>query len=311
MSEKGRGPSAEASGTSLETKAQVKDAHEKQIAAAQKISAETKKSHDAAQAAVAAAPAATSAQGTNDKESSGGFMEKWGEDIARPWKEKPLPGLPALSTIGKGAALGAAVALPTLAIPAAGAFVVGRGVWRQAVKIPPFRWIDKGVRAGVSTVGEGVSSIGKMAAYPFRLGGRLALNTLRSGKALIVDPMREGINDLEAAINAKYFKDSKEHINLISSALFGIKSLAIKLGYELPAYIIKQLIDHPARTIIVGGLATGLLANAGWNPVLASTKLVNGVGEFFQWLTGSAAIGAPAAAAGGSSWLPSWLPFIK
>lgn len=305
MSEKSDSSPAEDRGSHAEAKTQPKGA-EAQKAAAEKVGAESKKAHDAAQAVVATAPAQV------EKEPSGGFLEQWGKDIARPWQEKPLPGLPALSTIGKGAALGAAVALPTLALPAAGAFVVGRGVWRQASKIPPFRWIDKGVRAGASAVGEGVNSIGKMAAYPFRFAGRLGLNTLRSGKALILDPVREGINDVEAAINAKYFKDTKEHINLISSALIGLKTLAIKVGYELPKGALKQFIDHPIRTTVGVGLTAGLLANAGWDPILASTKLVNGAGEFIQWLTGSAVKSASTAAATGvSSLLPSWLPFVK
>lgn len=296
MSEKPHGPSADAHGKSPDKgHAKSPDA---QKAAAEKVTGDVKAVHDATHAAVAA-------HGNATKEPSGGFFEQWTQNIAAPWKRDSLPRPPNLSTVAKGVGTVAAVALPTVVLPAAGALFLGRKAWRTMKNIPPFRWIDRGVRAGASVAKEGARSLGRVASYPFRLAGRFGLNTLRSGKALILDPLREIINDVEAAINTRYFQDSKEHINVISSALFGIKALALKLGVEMPTYVFKEFWNHPIRTSLVAGGITGLLANAGGDPIVASQMLVNGIGQLFGVLTGSApAVGV---AAGGSSWLPSWL----
>jgi hypothetical protein len=179
------------------------------------------------------------------------------------WKPLPRPDFGALK---KTALMTAAVVNPV----ATGTVAAGYLGWKGLAKFPPFRWIDQGVRKGLSTakhvVTEGVSGVAKTLWYPFRLTGALAGNVLRvAGRTTytVLDAtVLELYRDMTKAINHKF--GFVEGTNLLAGALIGIKAGLVALAkypFRLVEKVAGELTAHPIRTTLAGIIAGAAIAN--------------------------------------------------
>ena len=214
--------------------------------------------------------------------------------VTEAWK--PLPALPK-EEIGKTLAAAAFIANPVATSVVGGGAYVGYKTWNKLAQHRPFSWMDRGARRGAEMAVDGVRSISSVASYPFRLAARLSANVLRIGARATYKTLDatvfELIRDVEDAVNHKF--DLPEGTNLLAQGLIGGKRFLRGVTIDAPKFLLKQAIVHPIRTTIGSALALGLLANAGWNPVLAGKHLVDGFGMLLdvivKYFTRGAAVG--------------------
>lgn len=195
---------------------------------------------------------------------------------------KPLPPLPSGRNLAKAAALGAAVAMPhVVPVAALGGYVASKA-YGMAVRNTPLSYVDRGVRAATGFAVNGVKGAFEWASYPFRFAGRAGMNTLKLGAKAGVETVKFGVDifeDIEKAINVKYKLPLST--DLPAQILLAMKNAAIATA----KFPFQMLAKYPKTTIATGILGLGFMANAGFDPILASANATKFAGEFIQWVT--------------------------
>lgn len=182
--------------------------------------------------------------------------------LAETWK--PLP-RPPLRAIRNTVLTGAALAAPVLAVPAA----AGWFAWKKLSNVPPFRWVNNGVKRAASVAANAGSSALETATYLPRLGAALSMNTLRAGKHVVGRSLDATVGelyrDLRAAINHKFA--FPEGTNLLAAIMMGVKRMLL-----LPKDVVKWYADmwkaHPKLTLLGSIAIPWITLHGGWPAVI-------------------------------------------
>lgn len=205
---------------------------------------------------------------------------------AREWDLKPIPHGPSKSDLIKTAGLGAAMVAPHLAV----AGYAGYKTYQLAAEHTPFKYVDTVIQKGGSMLWNGAKKLTDVVLAPFRgvrdtlkIPATIAMNTVRLGAkagANVLSFATDIVTDVETAINHQY--NLPEGTNWPAQIVIAAKGAAMSV-LGLPLYMLK---NFPKTTIATGIIGTGLLANAGWDPILASSNFVNGLTETGKWIGG-------------------------
>ena len=182
------------------------------------------------------------------------------------WEPKPLPPFPK-EDFKRTAKVGFFLALPPLAV------TVGAGMWAWntlAKKVPPVRWVDTGVRKAASTVGEGLRSVGRTLAYPFKPPATLVMNAarpaLRLSQRILHKVFVDWPHDLKRGFQKKYSFD--ENTDTLAMVTFGAKAIAL-YPLKLAKSVWDSAIQHPKTAAAIGLGLLGAHLNPGGIPAAA------------------------------------------
>ena len=181
------------------------------------------------------------------------------------------------------------VANPVATGVVGGGAYVGSKLWGKVNKYPPFSWADKAARGTYNVAKEGIGSTLRVASYPFRLAGKLSLNTMKT----VAIPIHYLVNRLFIdlpqdllAITVDKFKLPKR-----TSILSAVSYLVVKpvgLVYQhfrnlLGARGLGIAIASWAGTVGLGSFAAYAMSNG-----VASTFISIGdrLASFLGWLLG-------------------------
>ncbi len=197
---------------------------------------------------------------------------------ARAWWE--LPGAPSLKNIGRAAAVTGAIAMPHVALAA----YLGKKTYDFGVKHTPLAHVDYAIKSGANMVYEEAKNIASIPAYPVKLAGAVAMNTLIATEKVATNVALVGmdaVTDVEHAINNQY--NLPEGTNLLAQLVLAGKNAVKGVFWDLPKGILQTIAKNPKTALGVGIGGTLVLANAGWDPILAASNVGRAFGDFFQW----------------------------
>lgn len=206
--------------------------------------------------------------------------------IGELWKPLPRPDTNALKIAG---ITGAAIIAP-LPTAVAGAGYLG---WKQLTKIPPFRWVDSGVKKGFSALSHVAGRTAHALTYPLRLSGAVGANILRvGGRGLynvldftLLEPYREITERL-----APSSKEEDKEAELGQGKDKGLHPLSIayllghKFLWEAPKTAIKwygkMWYKHPIFMFIAHMAGPEIISN------ISVPGIMKGIGEFWDLVKG-------------------------
>lgn len=192
----------------------------------------------------------------------------------------PLPKLPSISNLTKAAIVATFMAMPHAApVAAVGGYAAAK-TYKFAADHTPIGYLDRGAKKVGRFAWDGVKGAAEWGSYPFRLAGTLGLNTLKIGAKVAVEPIKfvdNLLEDLETIANTKMGTSST--VDLPAHIFVKGKNV---LG-SIIKFPFRMFEKYPKTTIATGVLGLGVLANAGFDPIIASGNLVKFFGELVKW----------------------------
>jgi len=182
------------------------------------------------------------------------------------WK-KSLP-KPNIKAAGKTAMLTGAIIAPPVAATAA----VGYFGWKGLRQLPGFSHIDKAGKSLFNGVKNLAGNVTETATYPFRLGGRLAMNALETGSNAVGTAFNYGVvkpfKSIERGLG--YQLEDGERTNILASTVILAKKAVtglIKYPFRIGESMFDQIDQHPIKASIGGLLIASAFAD--WSGFLA------------------------------------------